>query len=229
MQGDNSWTANTTQANIMERFQAVLYPIDIGVLWDRLPELGWLVRRRMTQEGVISLRDAPSKGNTQLLLDQGNKTVGVAGNDLAEAIASFRELNGLLRELFDFPAEVSTDYVEFRYIGWIKNGSDPTEILASWWGDHNRSSHLGNKLARLLPSDAAALLPYGVRFAPNALDANRRNWVEVNITPQSIAGSHRYHFDLLFRNQDIETTMQVAESADEILNIALTTLEHPDG
>jgi len=215
--------------SLIERFDAVLYPVDMLALLDHLPELGWVVRRRMTEEGSLNLRGAPTKGNTHLRSDPGNKTLGVAGNDLAEVLTTFRELKGLVETLFEFPPEVTTDYLEFRYVGWIRRESNPTEVFSSWWDGNQRVSQLGDFLQARLPNDASTLSPYGIKFAPARLEPNRPRWTELSITPQNIAGNHRYYFDLLFRHEDRTVCEGVAESADQLLDTTINMLETPDG
>jgi hypothetical protein len=109
-----------------------------------------------------------------------------------------------------------TDYLEFRYIGWMKGKSSPVQVFASWWSGNERVSRLGTSLADCLPTDAASMGPYGVRFAPSGLDANRPNWSELTIIPQNVAGNTRYTFYLIYSNQDRSITERVAESADDI-------------
>ena len=64
---------------LVRRYGAAHYPIDLALLFSRLPEAGWLV-----SEGIASLQDGrsdqvPSKGNVRLMIDIGNKTLGVSG------------------------------------------------------------------------------------------------------------------------------------------------------
>ncbi|HEU0022618.1 MAG TPA: hypothetical protein VFR55_13240 [Dehalococcoidia bacterium] len=218
------WVRQITHITIIERYDTVLYPIDQITLFDRLPELGWLVSRRMDDQGTFSLESMPSKGNSHLRLDRGNKSIGIIGNHLAEVLASYKELTGVVRELFDFAGEVGTDYVEFRYIGRLNGSSRPVETFASWWAEAGRAAELGSFLADKLPSDAVTMSPYGIRFAPSANNANRPNWAELVITPTPAAGSNTYHFDLIYRNESSSVVEQVVESADSIIESTLERL-----
>ena len=220
---------SSIQVVLSERFDSVLYPIEIIDLFDRLPEFGWVVSRRMDEQGTLRLRDAPSKGNVRLVIDTANKTLGVSGNDLTETLNEYRGLRSLIRELIEFPPQVVTDYVEFRYTGSISGETNPPQVFSAWWGEYDRAINLGEFLGERLPSDAGPLSPYGIRFAPSGIDANRPNWTEFSITPSNIAGHKYYLFDLLFRHEDAALAERVAESADEILDSALARLENPDG
>ena len=177
------------------------------------------------ERGGITLTDTPSKGNTRLRLNLGGKLLGVASNDLSEAIATYRELRVLVRELGDLPPKVRTDYVEFRYIGWIRGQASPVQVFSSWWSGNERVAALGTYLGNHLPSDAETLSPHGIRFAPSGSEANRPNWAELLVTPLNTAGTELYHFDLLFRNEESATTESVAESADDLLDSVIRTLE----
>jgi hypothetical protein len=103
------------------------------------------------------------------------------------------------------------------------------QVFPAWWGEYARATKLGEFLGDQLPSGAPSLRPYGIRFAPVGLDANRPNWAELVITPLNISGHQYYHFDLIFRNEDPAVTEGVAESADELLDSTLVRLENPNG
>lgn len=219
-------SSHTNEAALIERFDSVLYPVDIPTLLDRLPELGWLVSRRADdQRGSISLTDAPTKGNSKLRMDVGNKTLGVVSNDLNETLETYRELRQSIRELGELAPEVRTDYVEFRYSGWIRGQASPVQAFSSWGSGDERVVALGRQLGTRLPTDVETLSPYGIRFSPAGLDANRPNWAELSIVPLSTSGTQLYSFDLLFRNEDWETVESVAEAADNLLGSVIGTLE----
>lgn len=219
-----TWEREVFRATLMERFDSVLYPVNLFALLDRLPELGWVVEDRIEDEEGIRTK-APKRGNLRILIDQGNKTLGVTGNDLAEVLSGYRELRDAVRELSDFSPLTTTDYAELRYVGQIKRlGTNPLEVLTEWWSHAERVTQLGARLSELLPSGATTLVPYGVRFAPSGFDANRPNWTELSLVPVSTAGHARFNFDLLFRNEDPSVTEQVAESADEAIELALNEL-----
>ena len=217
--------SHTNQANLIERFDAVLYPFDVSTLLDRLPELGWVVPRRTDDEQGMSLAEAPSKGNCRLALNVGNKTLGVRSNDLNEALETYRELRQSIRDLGDLPPEVSTDYVELRYIGWIRGQARPVQVFATWWSADERVVALGKRLGSRLPTDVESLSPHGIRFSPAGLDANRPNWAELQLVPLNTAGTQLYYFDLLFRNEDPAIVESVAEDAQELLESVIRSLE----
>lgn len=217
------------QLALVERFQTVLYPFDLAALMDRLPAEGWLVA-----EGV-QIRDdeirvpAPVRGNVRVQIDQANKTLGVSGKQLAETVAAYRELRTLAQSLAGLTAlsPSETHYVELRYIGTVKGDTPVTEVFQRWWSSENgRIAKFGGWLSSHLPSDSNTMLPYGVRFASAGLSANRPNWAELTIGPANIGDVRDYHFDLIFRNQDSEITEDVAEHADELIDNALTEIEH---
>ena len=213
--------------SLIERFASVLYPLDLGELLQWLPEAGWVVPQASPEESVRGQHELATKGNTRLSVDMGNKTVGVRGDDLAETIANFRELRERVHEWLDVESKVTTDYVELRYVGWINGQSSPIETFHSWWADSQLTGQLGAFLGERLPSDSETMSPYGIRFASGRLDANRSNWSELTITPASFAGNRRFHFDLIYRNQDPSATEGVAEAANDLLTATLERLENP--
>ena len=216
-----TWEREVFRATLMERFDSVLYPINLFALLDRLPELGWVVEDRVDDEEGLRVKP-PKRGNLRVLIGQEHKTLGVTGNVLSEVVVGYQELLDAARELTDFSPLVTTDYVELRYVGQTKRRNvKPTEALGQWWSRTGYASDLGSRLAELLPSDSTTLAPYGLKFAPAGVDANRSNWTELTLQPVSIAGHVRFHFDLLYRHQDAAVTVGVAESADTAIDLAL--------
>ena len=219
-----NWERTPLRVTLLERFDSVLYPVNLLPLLDRVPQLGWVVEERIEDDQGIRTKP-PKRGNLRLLMDQASKTLGVAGNDVADVISGYRELRKAARELSDYSPTVETDYVELRYIGQMrKQGVDPTEVLGRWWSGVDRIDGLGRLLADSLPSNATAFAPYGIRFAPSGLDANRQNWAELTLVPVNTAGRARFHFDLLYRNEESEVTEGVAERADDLIERVLNQI-----
>ena len=210
---------------ITERFDSVLYPLDVRSLIDRLPEHGWVVPKFRVEEEAISYEGPPTRGNTRLRLDTGNKTLGVSGNTISEVLSGFRELRELAMEGLELAPGVRSQYTELRYRGWVSDGSNPVEILTSWWASAEQVSQLGRFLGGRLPGDAERLTQYGIKFAPTGQDPNRANWVELSIQPVNYAGNQRYSVELLFRHADTTRVEQVAEEIEELLTATLERLQ----
>lgn len=218
------WKRVVLRVTLIERFDSVLYPVNLLPLLDRVPELGWVVEDRVEDDEGIRTK-APKRGNLRLAVDQKNKTLGVDGNDIADVLAGYREIREVARELSDYSPSVDTDYVEFRYIGQAsRQGIDPTEVLARWWSGVDQLDGLGRLLGEALPSDVEGFAPYGIRFAPSGVDANRQNWAELTLSPVNTAGRALFHFDLLYRNEESEVTEKVAETADDLIERALNQI-----
>ena len=218
------WQRVVLRAVLIERFDAVLYPIDLVTLIDRLPGEGWVTPEPVIDEQSLRI-EPPVKGGVRLQVDQSNKTLGVWGRDLSETLDAYQQIRALSRELFEFPPAVRTDYVEFRYVGYLKGSGHPLETFERWWSAYERLDLLGRSLGNRLPTDANRLAPYGIRLAPSGLDANRPNWVELQITPLNTSGHSRYFFDLIFRNEESDVTENVVASADSIIEDAVSELE----
>lgn len=153
-----------TQVLLVECYQSVLFPVDASLLLDRMPELGWIVPNRVQEEGGMRLAAPPAKGNNRLHFDQPGKSVGVIGRELGDTIAAFREVKTLIRTLFDVGSGIPTQYTEFRYLGWVKDNSDPIDVLTRWGATHDRASRIGSLLAKRLPSDSETMSPYSIRL-----------------------------------------------------------------
>ncbi|MDO8614437.1 MAG: hypothetical protein Q7T33_01715 [Dehalococcoidia bacterium] len=220
----DEWTLEPRRVALSRCFRSVLYPVNVVAVLDRLPELGWVVEERVEEENSIRI-GAPKKGNLRLQLDQSAKTLGVVGDDLAQALIAYRELMQAASDVSSYTSGIGTLYVEFRYLGDAHGDKvNPLEVFARWWGGAERVESFGSEIAKDLPSDASRMIPYGIRLAPEGNDANRPNWTELTIAPSNTSGETKFHFDLLFRNESSAKTEEVAENADAIIRRALAQL-----
>ena len=219
-------TVHVTRVDLIERFAAVLYPVELTVLLERLPEQGWVVQATISGGEVLADRELATKGNVQLVVDTGNKLLGVRGNHAAETLEAYRELRAVAQEISRFTPNVSTDYVEIRYRGWTERGANPTEVFASWWSKFDKLSSLGAIVGKRLPAEGAGFGQYGVRMTPVGQDANRQTWAELQIIPHNIAGLTRYHFDLVYRHPESSIAEKVVEDAEALVGAVLAHVEN---
>ena len=217
------WTQIVT---LIKRYNTVLYPIDLSMLLDQLPESGWIVSRKFDSVGSgQTLDELPTKGNTKLRFDQGNKTIGVAGSNIDETLHTYRELMELIRDSSQVAVDENTHYVELRIIGKIGSPKSPEKVLSQWWSAHSDVSDLGTFLAGEMPSDSEVMGQRGLRFTSVGLTANRPNWAELTVYPDNAAFDRRYYFDLLYRNEKSSIAERVAQSANNIITSTIQRLE----
>ncbi|MCH8062528.1 MAG: hypothetical protein IH861_08495, partial [Chloroflexi bacterium] len=135
------WTQIVT---MIARYNTVLYPIDLSMLLDQLPESGWIVSRKFDTVGSgQTLDELPTKGNTRLRFDQGNKTIGVAGSDIEETLQTYKELMELIKDSEQLGVDGNIHYVELRIIGKIGSRKSPENVLSQWWSAHSDVSDIG--------------------------------------------------------------------------------------
>lgn len=213
-----------TSVRLVARYDAVLYPFDVMQLLGLLPQKGWVVPTKRT-EGAVSLEAQPSKGGMRLRFDQGNKTLGVEGGDLAEVLTGFKDVIQFAESLGELPPEVKTDFVEFQYVGRIKAKRNPVEVMSSHFNDSPRVAKVTAALKHLLPVLGEGLGLYSLHLAPRGLEPNRPEWAELTISPTNIYGNDQYHFDLIFRSEDRAAAEQVAENAHDILKALIREIE----
>ncbi len=211
---------------LTERFDAVLYPIDLLMFLRALPAKGWIVPKRLATDGDALAFDAPpTKGGLRIRLDIGNKTLGVSGDVLTEVITGFREIRDVARSIGEFAPEVKTHFIEFRYVGLISGQRNPAEAFADRFNDGKHISNLIASLNRQVPTPETTLSVFGIRLAPKGLDPNRPNWAELSVYPVNIYGNRLYHLDLLYRNTDPAAVEKVAEGAEGIVKTAISKIE----
>jgi hypothetical protein len=210
---------------LVERFDATLYPFDLLFLFDRLPGLGWIVGDRIDDpDGGARVR-APVKGNVRLQIDQLNKTLGVSGRSVLETLDAYHEIRTLAFEISSLAPMVDTDYLEFRYTGEVPAlGASPPQAFSRWWKQNAGAAGLTSALSEDLPGDAPIGI-YGLRLAPDGLDANRPNWAELTLTPVNNTGHSDYQFDLIYRHTNPSLVEQVAQKAEAIVNKLIEQIE----
>ncbi len=211
--------------SLILRYDAVLYPIDIPRLFDLLPEHGWIVPEfNRTTEGY-TLERAPTKGKNSLRLDQGNKTLGVAGNDVPDVIKEYRELQGVVTQLGELAPEVGIDYLEFRYIGTLRGSKIPSEVFGDKFADSHNINELAQTVGRFLSTPDTTMGLHSIRLTPKGLQANRRDWAELTLAPVTNYGRKLYHFDIIYRRRDTSSVESVAEKSNEFLKSTISELE----
>jgi hypothetical protein len=213
-----------TNASLIERFQAVLYPFPVESLLSVLPERGWIVPIAERKETTIQLSAPISKGEATLVFDMANKTLGVQGARPLEVLKAFREVRALAVGTFGLDPEVHTHYTELRYTGNLSGSMSPVESLARWWSSQQDDGVVALISARL-PVGEGRLGYYGIRLAPVALDPNRPSWAELAIQPSPAAATNLYHFDLIYRHPSTETVEGVAETCEETVATAIQAIE----
>ena len=222
---DPAMDFHVSRVDLIERYAAVLYPVDVSLLLDRLPEKGWVVHATMSGGNVLADGQLATRGNVQLVISTDNKTLGVRGNDPTETVQAYRELQSVTQQISRFPPGVSTDYVEVRYVGWAERGSNPSETLASWWDRFDALRSLSKIASDRLPVEGGRFAQYAVRLTPFGQDAQRQNWAELLVSPQSTSGHSRYHFDLIYRHGDSAVAEKVAEGGEDLVKAILDHIE----
>lgn len=221
----DQWTIAARQVSLVERYSTTLFPVDILTLLDALPHEGWVVPTKHSPEGGMSLEQSPSKGNNRLVINQGSKTIGITGGDVQEVLQGFRDFKQRLLSLWDFSSEVKTDYVELRYVGWIKGQSNPVEVFANLWRNNPASKQIGSILSKYMPAQGLQFGAYGIRFARLGQDANRPAWSELTLVPEPSSGHVRYAFDLIFRDPVAAVVEDVTERANDMMKAILGAVE----
>ena len=216
-----------TTSSILEKFAAVLYPFPLDMLFERLPEKGWIVEFSERDESSTKLAAPPSKGNVKVLADQSARTLGVRGIEMTETLEAFKELRDYAMQTFGLPPEVGSYYTELRYVGSVRVGDHGArslpEILDDWWKGHPKADAFGHVLEQWIPGESIGA--YGIRMASRRVDPNRPNWTELTISPLAVSGHRYYRFDLLYRNASQSLVHALAERVSDLISAAASELE----
>lgn len=218
-----TWVTGVNRVAIVERFDTVLYPFQPDAFLRLLPSKGWIAETNEEEEGSVQVAGAITRGGVRLVINAGNKTLGVLGHVIDECLTAYRDIKSYLADDFELPPQVATDYVEFRYIGWKKSETSAMDVFRSINVPNDAYASLGSFLEGVIPADAP-LGQYGVRICPIGIDANRQNWSELALYPEPVAGLSRIHFDLIYRNEDVRLVESAVTKGDEIIEGSLERL-----
>jgi hypothetical protein len=198
------------QANLIERLDAVLFPVPIEFVINELPRQGWVVPGVDEGEREIKVAGPISKGEAKLVLDPDKKLIGVRGINAAETLATFRELR---KAWAHWLTGIKTDYLELRLVADVVVPTGLLSRLSQLWGSPRPTIGLEKLLSRRLGIEGQ-LAPYGIRLALEGMNPNQPSWAEVVITPSASAADQLVRIDLIFRDRERHTVEKAMEAAE---------------
>ena len=204
--------------SVIQRFSSVLYPLDTYELLRQAPTIGYVVSDLVLRGIMEAGKPAAQKGDIELLVNQDNKTLGVKGRDVDEAITAFKELQAFYIERLDPSPGLATQYVEFDGQGWAKSGHNPTTAFASFWSDFVPLQDLGSALGEDVSH-------FGIELVPPNRDPNTAEWFHITINPFVPSAAKRYVFRFLWRDPDVEGMLSKVAHTEDILRKLIRKIE----
>ena len=205
------------QVSTVERFSSVLYPINVPRLLSLLPIAGFVVPDLVLRGTPEAGKPLATKGNTELLINTDNKTLGVKDKDPERSVNAFQELRKFYLEQID-PSSVEIQYVEFDGIGWIRSKDNPVRVFGRLW----RDSKPLQRLSSIIGED---ITNYGIEIVPRDVDPNNPRWFHIDIKPYAFSGSKEYHVRWIWREPDSEQFLKKAMKTTEVLRTMISALE----
>jgi hypothetical protein len=202
------------QANLIERFDSVLFPVPVEFVISELPRQGWVVPGMEESEREIKLSGPISKGDAKLALDPDKKLIGIRGTNPTETLEAFRELR---KGWANWLAGIETDYLEMRLLADVVVPAGLLGRFSQLWGGPRPTDGLEKLLGRHLGIETR-LAPYGIRLALDGLDPNQPRWAEVAITPSPSAADQLVRIDLIFRDRERQTVEKAMEAAESTVS-----------
>lgn len=206
------------RVTISQRFSSVLYPLDVFELLRQLPTIGYVVPELVLRGTPEPNKPVAQKGDMELLIDQGNKTLGVAGRDVHKTIASFKELSSLCIERLDLSPAIAIDYVELNGDGWAKTDQSPVSSFSSFWS----SCKLFPDLAKAVGEE---VVNFGVELAPPYKDPNGPEYFNIILQPLFASATKRYQFNYLKRGANTVTMLDAFAKADDTMKRLIMKIE----
>jgi hypothetical protein len=206
------------QVRVVERFMNVLYPIEIPVLLRLLPNIGYVVSRKVLK-GVVEPGEALAvKGNMELVFNQDNKTLGVEGREVSEVVDGFNELRSFWLEQCTPLPSAETHYIELGGQGVIESHNNPTDVFSEFWAKFE----VMQKLSKTVGED---VVNFGLRLVPKNIDPNNTEWFDLRIQPQVISSANRYYINIVWRSKDREAALNNFGKVNEIVVALIREIE----
>lgn len=206
--------------SFVERFTSVLYPIEMAWLLRVLPEAKWVVDDRIFQEGLPSGRAAASKGDSRLIVNQDNKTLGVGGLDPAITLKDFKEFREFWTQRSRLDPLPQTHFAEFNVTARVFSNKNP---LATFQALSARSPFPG--LASGVGTLPPGLVHYGIRLVKPGTVPTETSWFDMRVEPAVVATRTQYHIQIVWREPSLETIVNGAEDIRTTLGRVIDGIE----
>ncbi len=211
-------TPQWVSLRLVERFRNVLYPIDLPMLLRLLPNIGYVVPKKILK-GVLERGESLAiKGNMELILNQDNKTIGVAGRDVSEVIDGFSELRNFWLEQLHPSPSAETHYIELGGEATIRTSKNPVEVFTGFWTQCER-------VQRLSKTVGFDVVNFGLRLVPQNVDPNNADWFDLSIQPHVISSANHYYINIVWRNKNIETILDKFRKVNETVSAVIREVE----
>jgi hypothetical protein len=206
------------QVSTVERYSSPLYPINIPRLLAQLPLVGYIVPDLVLRGTPEQGKPIAMKGDTELVINTDNKTLGVKDKDPESTVNAFRELRKFCLERLD-PPPLAVQYVEFDGAGWIKSKDNPLKVFSSMWHESKALQKLGSIIGEETTN-------YGVEIVPKDTDPNNAKWFHISIQPYPPSGTKEYIVRWIWREPDSERFLKKSAKCTETLRTMISTIEN---
>ena len=203
---------------LIQRFSSVLYPFDIFELLTQLPTIGYVVPELSLTVAREANRPIAQKGDTELAINQDNKTIGVVGRKVEKTIELFKELQKFYSERMDPSSGLETQYIELDAEGWAKSGNSPISSFTSFWSEYKPLEELG----QILGDDT---VNFGVNLVPANKDPNSAEYFHITITPLIPSATKRYQFRFIKRGADLQQMLDRFSKTEDTLRKIIGKIE----
>jgi hypothetical protein len=203
---------------LVERFSNVLIPIEIPVLLRLLPSIGYIVPAKRLK-GVIDPGDSIAvKGNVELLINQDNRSLGVAAGNISELIEGFNELRSFWTEQINPQPAAETHFIELGGQGFKGTDTKPSESFNRFWSEFNRMKDL----KKAIGFDVAN---FGLQLVQKDLEPNGPEWFDITIHPQVTSSANQYYIRTVWRTSNLESGLKNFSQLDSIVDRLIKEIE----
>lgn len=206
------------QLRVTERFQNVLFPVDIALLLRSLPQIGYIVSRKVFKGVLEPGEPLATKGNVELIINSANNLLGVEGRDVSELLGSFNELRKFWLEELKPSPEPQTFFAELYGQGVVKSVKNPNGVFTDFWASYEKVQ----KLSKIVGYD---ITNFGLRLTPKRIDPNNPDWFDLTLSPHVISSTSHYFLNIVWRDRKLEDALKKFKTTEDVIDSVIKEVE----
>ncbi|MDO8635760.1 MAG: hypothetical protein Q7R34_05870 [Dehalococcoidia bacterium] len=205
-------------------FRQVLFPIDVKLLLNILPEEGYIleedvakIRHRFGPQISLS-GDIARKGDFRLALSSEKGFIGIDGPDPESVLEEIVNIKKILQDRLEIQIDEMASFYEFLAEGSLKGAKPPIQTFPLV----SKQLNLISMIAKILEENVSL---YGLRLATSGQDPNRAEYLDFRLEPNVTSAMNLYSFSAVYRKKKFDLVAKFANSFTKKLRNFINLLE----
>lgn len=216
-----------TKAYLSIGFRKLLFPIDVRLFLNILPEEGYIleedvfkIRRRFGGQITIS-GDIARKGDFRLAINSEKGFIGVDGPEPLSVVEEISTLTKVLEDRLQIDLESTASFYEFLADGSLKTTKPPLETFL-------QASEAFLPMAKISKAFGENVSFYGLRLASAGQEPNQPDFLDIRIEPNIVHTRNFYSFSATYRMSEFDKVAEFAKGFSSKLTDIIRILEQTE-